>query len=236
MAADLKGGPNFYVQQGRRVGRLFCFSGSIAASKPRTENYMDNAIIPALISFVFAATITPGPNNIMVMASGANFGIRRSIPHLLGVSLGVLPIIFLAGIGLMAVFEAVPALEILLRIISTVYLLWLAWKIASAPPLDGGSLVGKPFSFFQAAAFQWVNPKVWATSLSAITLFAPERVLVSVMLVALAFAVIGFASNTIWAWMGTVLQRWLTVGRRLQLFNAIMAVLLVASLYPVLRP
>lgn len=196
---------------------------------------MDHAIIPALISFVFAATITPGPNNIMVMASGANFGIRRSIPHLLGVSVGVLPIIVLAGIELMAVFDALPGLEAALRVVSTIYLFWFAWKIANAPPPDAGKAAGRPLSFMQAAAFQWVNPKVWATSLSAITLFAPERVLVSVVLVASAFALIGFASNAAWAWMGTALQRWLMVGRRLQFFNIAMAILLVASLYPVLQ-
>lgn len=196
---------------------------------------MDNAIIPALASFVFAATITPGPNNIMVMASGANFGIRRSIPHLLGVSIGVLPIIMLAGFGLMAIFDALPGLETALRVVSALYLLWLAWKIASAPPPDAGNAAGRPLSFLQAAAFQWVNPKVWATSLSAITLFAPERILVSVVLVASAFALIGFASNAVWAWMGTALQRWLLVGRRLHLFNITMAILLVASLYPVLQ-
>ncbi|OYR08318.1 LysE family translocator [Brucella grignonensis] len=194
---------------------------------------MDGAIIPSLASFVFAATITPGPNNIMVMASGANFGLRRSIPHLLGISVGVLLIIVLAGVGLMAIFDALPSLETVLRVVSTVYLLWLAWKIANVPPPDAGKAAGRPLSFLQAAAFQWVNPKVWATSLSAITLFAPERGVVCVVLVASAFALIGLASNAIWAWMGTALQRWLIVGRRLQFFNIAMAILLIASLYPV---
>lgn len=107
---------------------------------------MDNTIFHALISFVFAATIIPGSNNIMVMASGANFGVRRSIPHLLGVSVGVLPIILLAGVGLMAIFDAVPALEAALRIVSTIYLLWLAWKIANATPPEAGDAVGSPLS------------------------------------------------------------------------------------------
>ena len=196
---------------------------------------MDDAIIPALLSFVFAATITPGPNNIMVMASGANYGFRRSIPHLIGISAGVLPIILLAGVGLMAIFDIVPQLETALRIASAAYLLWLSWKIANASPPGVGDAVGKPLSFFQAAAFQWVNPKVWATGLSATSLFAPERVLVSVVVVASAFAIIGFAANIVWAWMGTVLQQWLMPGRRLRLFNIAMAVLLIASLYPALR-
>ena len=196
---------------------------------------MDDAIIPALVSFAFAATITPGPNNIMVMASGANFGFRRSIQHLLGISVGVLPIILLAGVGLMTIFKAVPELETMLRVVSTGYLLWLSWKIASAAPPKTGDAAGKPLSFFQAAAFQWVNPKVWATGLSATALFAPEGGLISVVLVALTFAIIGLAANAVWAWMGTVLQHWLMVGRRLPFFNIAMAVLLIASLYPAWR-
>ncbi len=194
---------------------------------------MESAILPALLGFVFAATITPGPNNIMVMASGANFGFRRSIPHLLGVSTGAVAIVLLVGIGLMAVFEAAPFLETALRIVSAAYLLWLAWKIANAVPPEARATDTKPLTFLQAAAFQWVNPKVWATGLSAIALFAPDRSLPSVLAVGVAFAVIGLAANATWTWMGTVLRLWLTVGRRLRIFNITMAILLVASLYPV---
>lgn len=195
---------------------------------------MENTVLPALVGFVVAATITPGPNNIMVMASGANFGFRRSIPHLCGVSAGATAIILLVGIGLMAIFDAAPILETVLRVVSASYLLWLAWKIANARPPRAGNSETRPLSFFQAATFQWVNPKVWATGLSAITLFAPERSFASVFLIAVAFAIIGMASNAIWTWMGTALRRWLTVGHRLRVFNGAMALLLVASLYPVL--
>ncbi|MEJ2625899.1 MAG: LysE family translocator [Pseudolabrys sp.] len=195
---------------------------------------MESTILTALLGFVFAATITPGPNNIMVMASGANFGFRRSIPHLCGVSTGVIAVILLVGIGLMVVFDALPFLEVALRVVSAIYLLWLAWRIANARPPESGIPDAKPLSFLQAATFQWVNPKVWATGLSAIALFSPERSFGSVMGIALAFAAIGLASNAIWTWMGTVLRLWLTVGNRLRVFNVAMALLLVASLYPVL--
>jgi threonine/homoserine/homoserine lactone efflux protein len=199
----------------------------------RTEKRMETAILPALMGFVFAATITPGPNNIMVMTSGANFGFRRSIPHLLGVSLGALAVVLLTGFGLMAVFKAAPFLETALKIASAVYLVWLAWKIANAKPPEAGAAPGKPLTFLQAAAFQWVNPKVWATGLSAMTLFAPDRSVLSMLAIGLAFSTIGMGSNAVWTFMGTALRHWLTVGRRLRVFNVTMAILLVASIYPV---
>lgn len=195
---------------------------------------MEDAVLPALASFVFAATITPGPNNIMVMASGANFGFRRSMAHLCGISAGVIAIIFLVGIGLTAIFDAVPFLENLLRAVSAIYLLWLAWRIANASAPEVRNAEAKPLAFLQAATLQWVNPKVWATGLSATSLFSPDRSFASVMLVALAFGMIGLISNAIWTWMGTVFRHWLTVGHRLLVFNVTMALLLVGSLYPVL--
>lgn len=195
---------------------------------------MENTVLPALIGFVVVATVTPRPNNIMVMASGANFGFRRSMPHLCGVSAGATTVILLVGIGLMAIFDAAPVLESVLRVVSATYLLWLAWKIASAQPPQAGNAETRALSFLQAATFQWVNPKVWATGLSAITLFAPERSFASVFVIAMAFAIIGMASNAIWTWTGTALRCWLTVGYRLRVFNGTMALLLVASLYPVL--
>jgi threonine/homoserine/homoserine lactone efflux protein len=213
--------------------RFFCFLRLYNHTQLQAEKAVDGAVLLALAGFAFAATITPGPNNIMVMASGANFGFRRSMPHLCGVSAGVLAIILLVGLGLILIFDAIPLLQKVLPVASAAYLLWLAWKIANAVPAEARKTEAKPFSFVQAAAFQWVNPKVWATGLSAITLYAPEHSPLSVMLVAAAFAVIGLASNAVWTWMGTVLRRWLSVGHRLRMFNVIMATLLVASLYPV---
>jgi len=193
---------------------------------------VDN-VLPALSIFAVAASITPGPNNIMVMASGANFGISRSIPHLCGISAGVFAIIGLIGIGLMAIFDAFPVLQTALKVVSTVYLLWLAWKIARGVPPKASATGAVPLTFFQSAAFQGVNPKIWAMGFSAINLFASDRSIASVVLVAIVFALIGMASNVIWTGMGTVLRHYLH-GARLRTFNMGMAVLLVASLYPVL--
>lgn len=195
---------------------------------------MDIAVFPAIAGFALAATITPGPNNIMVMASGANFGFRRTTPHLLGVAVGFSVMITLAGIGLMVLFDTFPVLNTALKVVSVIYLLFLAWKIANVVPPEAGSSTGRPLTFLQAAAFQWVNPKAWAMGLTAITLYAPEHSLASVALVALLFTAVGLPANSLWALMGTVLRRWLSNRTRLRVFNLAMALLLVASLYPAL--
>ena len=195
---------------------------------------MSFAILTALLGFAFVATVTPGPNNLMLMASGANFGFRRTLPHMLGIVGGVSVMALLVGAGLMALFDAVPALNLVLKVVSVGYLLWLAFKIATAAPVEERDSDSRPMTFLQAATFQWVNPKAWAMCLSAITLYAPDRSLLSVAIVAGAFAVVCFPAISVWAWLGTVVRRWLSNPARLRAFNVTMAALLVASLYPVL--
>ncbi|MEP2682169.1 MAG: LysE family translocator [Sulfitobacter sp.] len=195
---------------------------------------MSFAILTALLGFAFVATVTPGPNNLMLMASGANFGFRRTLPHMLGIVGGVSVMALLVGAGLMALFDAVPALNLVLKVVSVGYLLWLAFKIATAAPVEERDAAGRPMTFLQAATFQWVNPKAWAMCLSAITLYAPDRSLLSVAIVAGAFALVCFPAISVWAWLGTVVRQWLSNTTRLRVFNITMAALLVASLYPVL--
>ena len=195
---------------------------------------MSFAVLTALLGFAFVTTVTPGPNNLMLMASGANFGFRRSVPHMLGISGGVSAMAFLVGMGLMAMFEAAPMLGIALQVLSVVYLLWLAFKIATAAPLTDQAANARPMSMLQAAAFQWVNPKAWAMCLSAVTLYAPDRTVLSVAVVAGAFAVVSLPAISLWAWLGTVIQQWLSNPTRLRAFNGLMAFMLIASLYPIL--
>lgn len=195
---------------------------------------MSFSILTALIGFAFVATATPGPNNLMLMASGANFGFRRTLPHMIGIVAGLTALTLLAGVGLMALFEAFPVVRTVLKVLSVGYLLWLAWRVATATSVKEASSDGQPMTFVQAAAFQWVNPKAWAIGLSAITIYAPDRSLLSVLLVAAAFAVVCFPASSLWAWLGTVVRRWLANAWRRQVFNIAMAVLLVASLYPVI--
>lgn len=196
---------------------------------------MTLALFSALLGFAFVTTVTPGPNNLMLMASGANFGFRRTMPHMLGIVGGVCLMAFLVGAGLMALFETVPALEMALGVLSVGYLLWLAFKIATAAPLGDSAAAGRPMTVWQAAAFQWVNPKAWAMCLSAVTLYAPDRSMLSVAIVTGAFALVAFPAIAVWAWLGTVIRQWLSSTARLRAFNVSMAALLIASLYPLLN-
>lgn len=192
---------------------------------------MDQTTLAALSAFALVSSITPGPNNMMLMASGANFGLRRTVPHALGVGIGFTLMIILVGVGLMGLFDLFPVLNIALKVVSVVYLLWLAWKIANAgAPGDGETPRGKPMSFFQAVMFQWVNPKAWSMALTAIALYAPDRNLLAILFVAAVFGVINLPSTSLWAVMGMSLRGWLSSPTRLRLFNWTMAALLVGSL------
>lgn len=186
----------------------------------------------ALAGFAFVTSISPGPNNLMLMASGANFGLRRSLPHCLGVALGFVVMLVLVGLGLAGVFDAVPGSEAVLRGLSLGYLLYLAWRIATAAaPCESGA--ARPLSFLQAAAFQWVNPKAWAMALTAVSVYAPSRTLESVLGVAVLFGLVNLPSVGSWTVLGTRLRPFLGHRRRLRLFNAAMAILLLASAVPV---
>lgn len=217
---------------------------------------MTTDLATALITFAFVSSITPGPNNLMLLASGANYGVRRTVPHMLGISLGHALMVFLVGVGLIQVFDAFPVTHTVLTVASVAYMLFLAWKIATAVPAldapaapDGSdgdargtgigddaasadrAATGQPFTFLQAAAFQWVNPKAWAMALTAITVYAPERDVAAVLLVAGIFAAVNLPSVSAWAALGQQMQRILTNRRRLMAFNWTMAALLVGSLW-----
>ena len=195
---------------------------------------MQHDLILALVTFAFVTSITPGPNNLMLMASGAHFGIRRTVPHAVGVSLGFAAMVVVIGAGLLQVFNAIPGSYTALKLASAVYLLWLATLILRSDAPDDGAASGQPLTFLQAAAFQWVNPKALAMALSALTSYAPSQDMAAILWVALIFAAINFPSVFCWVWAGQQMRRWLTNRRRLRLFNITMAVLLLASLYPVL--
>ncbi len=189
----------------------------------------------ALLGFAFVTSITPGPNNMMLLASGVNFGFARSLPHMLGISLGHALMVFLVGLGLAGVMQAWPPAMPLLKAVSVAYMLWLAWKIAQSAPPTGGTSAAKPFNFLQAAAFQWVNPKAWAMALGATSAYAGDGGVAAVAIVAVVFAAVNLPSVSVWAAAGEVLRVWLTDPVRLRAFNWSMAALLVASLIPVLR-
>lgn len=195
-------------------------------------------LLAALAVFAFVSSITPGPNNLMLMTSGINFGVNRTIPHMLGVSLGFTLMIALIGLGVMQVIEAVPGSVLFITIASGLYLLYMAWKIATTDtaPAEAGS-ASKPFTFLQAALFQWVNPKAWTMALTAISAYAPKsQGWLGVVIVAAVFGIINLPSTGAWAVMGAKMRRFLGDPVRLRAFNIIAALLLVASLYPTVAP
>ena len=193
-------------------------------------------LITALVVFAFVSSATPGPNNLMLMASGANFGFARTIPHMLGIAIGFSVMILLVGAGLVQVFDAWPVSYTILKVASVLYMSWLAWKIARASSTAEGDTTGRPMTFLQAAAFQWVNPKAWAMALTALSVYAADATLVAFAVVALVFGAVNLPSITIWTVLGQQMKRFLTNPTRLRLFNWTMAALLMASLYPVLWP
>jgi threonine/homoserine/homoserine lactone efflux protein len=189
----------------------------------------------ALVAFAVVMTATPGPNNLMLMASGVNFGLRRSGPHVAGVTLGVVFMVLVLGSGLGAVLARSPEAAAALKAASVVYMLWLAWKIATAAPPEAGRAPGRPLTFLQAAAFQWVNPKAWAMALTALGAYSAGEGWRAALPVALAFLVVSPPCNLLWVAMGQGLRRLLAERAALRAFNVAMALLLLASLWPVLR-
>lgn len=187
----------------------------------------------ALGTFCIVSTVTPGPNNMMLLSSGATFGFRPTLPHIFGISIGCVVMVLLLGLGLASVIGRVPWLYTVLHVASTAYLLYLAWRIATSVGAGAAASRARPLGFFDAAAFQWVNPKAWAMTLGAATSFSrPGHLVADVMVVALVLAACGLPCIMLWAGGGTVVRRLLTRPAALRAFNVGMAVLLVASLVP----
>ncbi len=190
----------------------------------------------ALVLFAFATSITPGPNNMMLFASGVNFGFRRTVPHMLGIGAGFLSLLIGVGMGLGAVLHAYPPAFIALKVAGGLYLLWIAWKIGSSRSMGEGEAKARPMTFLGAAAFQWVNPKAWVMAVTAMAVYPnPEQYALTVAIVALVFAAVNVPSVSTWAGFGSALREWLSVPVRLKWFNIAMAVLLVLSLWPMLK-
>jgi threonine/homoserine/homoserine lactone efflux protein len=171
----------------------------------------------------------------MLMTTGLNFGFRRGQPHLWGVALGFGVMVLAVGLGLGAVFAAYPAVYLVLKYAGAAYLLYLAWQIATAGPLDDvEESGGRPISFFEAAAFQWLNPKGWVMAVGAVSAYAGVAAFpLNVILMALLFGSLGVLSSATWLGFGTALKRLLTSPRAVRIVNITMAVLLVASLWPI---
>lgn len=191
----------------------------------------------ALAGFAFVMSISPGPGNFLLLASGANFGFRRTVPAVLGISLGFLTMVFLVGIGLGEVLERFPFLTLALKLACGAYVLWLAAKIARSRALGPNEpgRIDRPVSFVQAALLQLVNPKAWAVALILTVSYTdPADYLASLVAMIALFAVVNIPSIGVWAVSGTALRGVLARGNRIARFNVAMAVLLVASMVPML--
>lgn len=197
---------------------------------------MSTDILIAFIIYAFVTSITPGPNNTMLLASGLNYGFKRSVPHVLGISIGFALMVIAVGTGLGRVFENWPQVYTALRICGAAYLIYLAWNIATAVPmLQISESSSRPFSFWKAAGFQWVNPKSWIMATGAITTYLPQGENIhSVIFLSCLFAIINAPSVSIWVTFGATLRHWLKDIKYFRIFNVCMSILLLVSLYPLL--
>ncbi len=191
-------------------------------------------LLIGLVTFAAVTCFTPGPNNALLLASGLNFGVRKTIPHVLGVTLGFAFMVLAVALGIGRLFEVWPDIYLALRLAAVAYLLWLAWGIATAGGIEARGGGARPMSFLEACAFQWINPKGWIMAVGASTGYAISgSPLISSTIMAMVFGVTGLASSALWASFGAILHRWLDRPGLVRAFNIILALLLVASLYPV---
>ncbi len=189
----------------------------------------------AIAAFAITTCVTPGPNNAMIMASGLNYGIRRSMPHYIGIVLGFPVMVLAVGLGIAQLFEVYPALHLILKIVGAAYLSYLAYKIARAPVSENSKSEGKPFTFVQAAAFQWVNPKAWGLAVGATVTYTTlgDGYVLQVLTICVIFLFCGAPCIMLWLWGGASLKTLMRDPSYVRIFNISMAVLLMSSLMPV---
>ena len=196
---------------------------------------METPNLVAVITFAMVTAFTPGPNNLMLAASGANFGFRRTLPHIAGITIGFLTVFLAASAGLASLFATLPQLYDLLKILSVLFLIYLAWRIGSAGQTERPDR-DRPLRFTEAALFQAVNPKGVSVIISTVSAYTSDAVSItseiSVLLTIFALTTVG--ATTSWCLFGTAISLVLNTRRKLQLFNVIMAFLLILSLIPII--
>ena len=187
--------------------------------------------------FAISSSVTPGPNNLMVMTSGLNFGVRRSMPLLTGICVGFTVMLLLVGFGFGQLFKLFPMLGLFVKIIGTVYLLYLAWLIFKSSRIDNTSQQSKPFGFMKGALFQWVNAKAWIVAIGAVSAFtaAGENYVFQNLTISMTFFIVSFPCVGIWLMFGSMLRQYLQNTSYLRWFNASMAFLLLVSVFPVIK-
>lgn len=195
---------------------------------------MDSNVFMSAAMFAVVTSFTPGPNNAMLLASGVNYGFRRTLPHILGITIGYAVMFAAVAMGVGQIFAAEPRLYAALQVFSVVYMLWLAWKIANAGDAKGDAS-REPLTFLQAALFQWINPKGVAIAIAAAANFLkPESLAYDLPIMLALILFVSLTSASTWALFGQGVSGLLGSARRRQVFNWTMAVLLVASLWPLI--
>ena len=200
----------------------------------------------ALMGFVVVMTGTPGPNNMMLLASGANFGFRRSIPHILGITIGCQSLLLAIALGLGQLLMRFPVLEVVLKVLCGAALLYLTWglvkpafsrtSVTMKSTTDQQTVVTKPLTLWQAAMFQWVNPKAWMMMLAAIATYTqPQSIWSDTLLIGLLFAVLGMPVISLWNLFGASLRKFLLDPLKARVFNLVMGLLLLGSMYPLFQ-
>lgn len=190
----------------------------------------------SIMLFAISTSITPGPNNIMVMTSSLNYGAKKSLPLLSGICVGFALMLLLVGLGMGELFNLFPALSLIIKCIGTIYLLYLAWLIVNSGSVSSNIQKAKPLGFFKGAIFQWVNAKAWVVAIGAIAAFTSsgEENLIQNLTISLAFLVFSFPCVGVWLLFGSLLREKLQNQQHLKLFNVVMSLLLVLSVLPVL--
>lgn len=187
--------------------------------------------VTALALFAFATSIAAGPNTVMLWASGMNFGVRRTLPHLVGVNVGLGSLLFAVSVGLGVVFQRYSGIEELLKVVGSLYLLYLAVRIATSARATAQAQAASPISFWEAVVFQYVNPKAWVISISAVGAFLPSGSSVIATSAALTALYVGIHLPSVAAWVvaGTAIGKLLTDDRRRRIVNRVLGVLLAAT-------
>jgi len=197
--------------------------------------FLPPAVVLSATWFALINSITPGPNNIMLAASGVNFGIRASVRHMAGIFTGLVIVTMATGLGLGAVFSAYPLVREAMRVLGFLYIVYFAWRIATAGSLGGGDLP-HPMSYGAALAFQAVNLKLWMGAIATVALFVrPGHTMADTIVVTAAFALVNLPCMLIWTGFGAALRDVLQVPGRIRTFNLAMAAALVASVLPLLQ-
>ena len=183
-----------------------------------------------IVSYLFVMSITPGPNNLMLTASGVNFGFGRTLPHMIGIVVGLSIQTYLTALGLGVLFTEVPIVREGLKVVGVAYLLWMSWKIVGAQVANANE-GARPLRAYEATAFQFVNPKAWIMTTTLSTLFLPvgTQPFIGGIYLAAILALVHFPCISVWALFGSGLKRVLVAPNVRRIFNVVMCVLLLAT-------